>query len=336
MDVVSPGFDATGNKSQVVYEYEGAFRKPDGALAPSLLDGAKMGQDGAVLWISFTAVRPAGCMDQFGGISLYEQFVGEKLFIGSTWMSLGWGIGIPGTGDFPVAATSCDVLTELVARIDFLPGDERVRLYLNPSSPFPTTGEVLDMTVPDFRFDEVGLRSGGSTAVGAPFLGGYEFDALSLSEGTGTTYGSPYCTGDGSATCPCFAVFDLDVGCENSSGSGSGLTGSGNAQVSNDTFRLDIHGVPGAKPGLLVKGSNQVFNAVGDGFLCTGPQQRSHVQITNASGETSFTNFNAQPFGAVANTGGVPTYFQFWYRDPENSCGGGFNFSNAWDVTFLP
>ena len=56
------------------------------------------------------------------------------------------GIGVPGVGDFPVLGTSCDVQANLVARIDFLPGDERVRLYVDPAGPYPQTGEVLDMT----------------------------------------------------------------------------------------------------------------------------------------------------------------------------------------------
>ena len=63
---------------------------------------------------------------------------------------------------------------------------------------------------------------------------------------------------------------------------------------------------------------------------------RSHVQITTG-GTSTFTDFNGSGFGSVANTGGVPTYFQFWYRDPANPCSGaGFNFSNGVGVTYTP
>ncbi len=151
----------------------------------------------------------------------------------------------------------------------------------------------------------------------------------------GSSSGNAYCAGDGSATCPCFAIFGPGVGCQNTGGPGAGLAGTGNAQVSNDTFQFDVSGVPGAKPGLLVKGSVQIFNAVGDGILCTAPQMRSHVQITSAAGEATYADFDSQPFGAIANMGS-PTYFQYWYRDPGNTCGGGFNFSNAWEVSFTP
>lgn len=34
---------------------------------------------------------------------------------------------------------------------------------------------------------------------------------------------------------------------------------------------------------------------------------------------------------------GVATNYQYWYRDPGNTCSGaGFNFSNAWTTTWLP
>jgi hypothetical protein len=151
----------------------------------------------------------------------------------------------------------------------------------------------------------------------------------------GAPPGVAYCEGDNSATCPCFAIFGLGVGCQNSSGPGAGLVASGNAQVSSDSFQLDIAGVPGAKPGLVVKGSTQIFTPVGDGFLCTAAQLRSQVQMTDGFATTTFTLFQGQPFGATANLGSN-TYYQFWYRDVANPCGGGFNFSKAWCTTWQP
>ncbi|MFT7484420.1 MAG: hypothetical protein ACI9F9_000260 [Candidatus Paceibacteria bacterium] len=147
--------------------------------------------------------------------------------------------------------------------------------------------------------------------------------------------GSAYCFGDGSgAACPCSSG-NPGEGCANSSGAGATLTGSGNAHVLGDTFLLNVAGVPGAKPGLILRGNNQVAIPAGEGILCaSGGSQRSHVQVTSA-GATSFTDFNGNPFGASANSGGVPTNYQFWYRDPSNTCAGsGFNFSNAWSVTW--
>ena len=118
------------------------------------------------------------------------------------------------------------------------------------------------------------------------------------------------------------------------------MLATGNAQLSADTFGLSISGIPGSKPGIAVKGSGQLIggmgNPVGDGLLCTGPQQRSQVVISNSSGQATLTNWQGQPFGiGASNNPGTPTYYQFWYRDPSNTCSGdGFNFTNAWCVNW--
>ena len=147
-----------------------------------------------------------------------------------------------------------------------------------------------------------------------------------------------YCFGDGTgANCPCGAFGAAGEGCANTSGSGAVLSGAGSVSMSNDTFQLNIVGVPGNKPGLVLRGNNQIAAPAGDGILCTsGGSQRSHVQVTSG-GSTSYTNFSGSGFASVANGVGVPTNFQFWYRDPSNTCsGGGFNFTNAVSVTYVP
>jgi hypothetical protein len=156
----------------------------------------------------------------------------------------------------------------------------------------------------------------------------------------GMNIGSSYCYGDGSGIfCPCGNYGNIEEGCANSGGSGGAtLAAAGNAQVSNDTFQLDVAGVPGNKPGLILRGDNQVSIPAGFGVLCTaGNSLRSQVQVTVA-GTTSFTQFNGAGFGSVANTGSA-TQFQFWYRDPAATCATalpGFNFTNGWTVTWTP
>jgi len=157
--------------------------------------------------------------------------------------------------------------------------------------------------------------------------------------------GNATCSGDGSgASCPCLGFADTGQGCMNSGGlGGAALTASGNASFAADTFQLHVGGIPGTKAGLCVKGSALLAggngNPVGDGLLCASPQMRSHVIISNASGNLAMSNWRGQPFGTfpgVANAG-APTYYQWWYRDPANSCSGsGFNFTNAWAVTWQP
>jgi hypothetical protein len=155
--------------------------------------------------------------------------------------------------------------------------------------------------------------------------------------------GGAFCFGDGTGGfCPCLQTGNLEQGCANSGGSGAVLTGSGVASISNDSFQLAVTGVPGAKPGIVLRGTTRVNgglgNPVGDGLLCaSGSTLRSQVQTTNGAGNTTFSSFKGQPFGATAVGAGAPTYYQFWYRDTANNCSGqGFNFTNAWEATWQP
>ena len=154
--------------------------------------------------------------------------------------------------------------------------------------------------------------------------------------------GVPFCFGDGSgASCPCFATGSAGAGCPSSSTGGAILVAGGTAQFAADTFKLNISGIPGARTGLCVKGSAQLSggagNPVGDGLLCVAPQMRSQFMLSDAAGDLTMDNWRSQPFGSypsAANVGGT-TYYQWWYRDTQNACSGqGFNFSNAWSVTW--
>lgn len=158
--------------------------------------------------------------------------------------------------------------------------------------------------------------------------------------------GTAFCFGDGSGTaCPCAAHGNAGEGCANSSGvGGAKLFASGHPGLTVDTFQLAIRGIPGAKAGLAIKGSTTLGggggNLVGDGLLCTAPQLRSQVILSNGSGNVTMTDWRGQPFGAypgAANAAGTPTYYQWWYRDPAGTCSGqGFNFTNAWVVIWAP
>jgi hypothetical protein len=149
-----------------------------------------------------------------------------------------------------------------------------------------------------------------------------------------------FCFGDGTGiTCPCGNLGGAGEGCLNSSFvGGATLNGAGIASLANDTFTLAVDGVPGDKPGLILRGANQTAGVLaGDGILCTtGNTARSHVQVT-VGGSTLFTNFQGSGFGASSNGAGVPTNYQFWYRDPAGSpCGSSFNFSNGVSAVWAP
>ena len=134
----------------------------------------------------------------------------------------------------------------------------------------------------------------------------------------------------------------MGEGCLNTGGvSGTTLTATGNAYLSDDTFQFEITGLPGVRPGLMVIGTNQVNGGLGapfgDGLRCvSGSLARSQIQFT-FGGTTTFSDWNGFSFGDASFGAGVTANYQFWYRDALNACSGvGFNFSNAWSVTWLP
>ena len=61
--------------------------------------------------------------------------------------------------------------------------------------------------------------------------------------------------------------------------------------------------------------------------------------LADAAGQASLADWRGQPFGTYPNAAnlGAPTLYQWWYRDPTSACSGaGFNFTNAWTVTWMP
>jgi len=141
--------------------------------------------------------------------------------------------------------------------------------------------------------------------------------------------GMGYCFGDGSGVaCPCGGNGAPGGGCLTTSGTGATLVGTGDGVVGNDTFVLSVTGGPPDKTGIFFQGEVQVANPVGDGILCAVSQKRYPVNILDSNGETSRTGFSA-----FANPGDTKNY-QYWFRDPQNPCGGEFNFSNGWVLTW--
>jgi hypothetical protein len=187
----------------------------------------------------------------------------------------------------------------------------------------------------DEQFQCDGLLGAGAfgTDVGVSSFGDGAFDNWSLNGGASNS-GSAYCFGDGSGTlCPCAALGGLGEGCLTTSGSGARLSGSGNAEVTNDSLVLSVSGGPANKPGIFFQGNNQLGgglgNPAGDGLLCTaGGTIRYDVNSLDGAGTTLQTGFgvNAAP--------GVTRNYQYWFRDTGNPCGGQFNFSNGWTVTW--
>ncbi len=253
------------------------------------------------------------------------------------------GSGLSGTitlGDLDTFTMTINAGAPVVVRATesaLSPLDPSVTVYGPTGSQIGTHSSAVSAQVafiaPTTGTYSVLVQDGGTSF---PNVGAY---GLQMEGGAGQAY----CFGDSVASnCPCGATGNAGEGCANSSGTQGALLGAtGSALLSNDSFQLHASGLPGAKPGLILRGANQLNgsagNPVGDGLLCTGGNSaRSQVQVT-ANGSTTFSHFLGGSFGASCYGIGVPTNYQFWYRDPQNSCSGtGFNFSNAWTVTWLP
>lgn len=156
-------------------------------------------------------------------------------------------------------------------------------------------------------------------------------------------FGSGYCFGDGSgAACPCGPAATANEGCPNSTAAGGRLTAFGSALLSSDDFQLLATNLPSHSTAIAFRGLNQVNsgrgNPAGFGLLCTtGGVIRSQVANASYSGNVSFGDMQDQSFGSHASIGTSQNY-QVWYEDTSAVCGGsnGFNFTNAWSVTWLP
>jgi len=180
--------------------------------------------------------------------------------------------------------------------------------------------------------------------------GGFSGWTLNGNQVPSDNTGAPYCDGSG-GNCPCGLTGLVDQGCPNTNPNGNGckLTGAGNAEVSADSFNLLVSDGPPDKPGLILQGTTSLAPGIStindsEGLLCVGGStQRGDVFLTDGNGDADAGGVfqNGEPFGADANLGGT-NYYQFWFRDPASTCnandngGANFNFSNGWDVTWLP
>ncbi len=152
--------------------------------------------------------------------------------------------------------------------------------------------------------------------------------------------GLPFCFGDGSGDvgCPCWNEGGPGEGCENDTGHGAVLSGSGSASIITDDLVLSARNLTNG-PGLFFQGDNAVNdgagNPFGDGIRCAASNvRRLEIAFSNTgNGFTTTTTISIATDGAV-NIGDTKRY-QYWYRDPGSSpCSNLFNLSNGYEVTW--
>jgi hypothetical protein len=147
-----------------------------------------------------------------------------------------------------------------------------------------------------------------------------------------------YCSGDGSAAaCPCANTGPEGEGCLHTGGVGAKVAPFGSTSVALDDMSFRGSQLKPNAPALLFTGINAAGggNGVpfGGGLLCVGGAiKRLGVRFADAAGNANWDG----PLSTIGAWGaGDRRFFQVWYRDAQNTpCGGGFNFSNALDITF--
>ena len=309
---VTPPFalsDNVGAYAGQVNPFGEAYRKPDGGPHPDVAAGGLFGIDNTTLWFSFSLVGFSGqTSEHFGGLALIQQGTGEELFIGSPWDTNEWGIddeGPAGPAPITIAGTDDTVPARLVARLDFLPGMERLRLYLDPATAYPTGPADLDEMIHDMFFNEIRLSSGGNNN------DLFYFDNLLIAKGdpnagVGTNFCGP--------------------GAINSTGGSGVITGVGSPSVSTNQLALEASGLPAASFGFFLTSQQQLFVSGpggSQGNLCLGGAIGRYVgpgQILNSGASGSFTlpidlTQLPQPTGFVAGVVGEAWNFQAWHRD---------------------
>ena len=321
--VTTPGFDNTGEKLSQVVESEGNYRKPDPGPHADITENDLFGKDDTTIWITFRSVKQPNSADDYGGLSLFHQFVGEFLFMGGPYQQGEWGIEQTGiVGANTALGSDVTVLANLVFRIDFLPGQERARMWIDPVDAHPddTIAADVDVLVEDFRWNEIRFESGGG---GDPV--GWDFDMLRIekqieADDVGTNYCGPA---------------NL-----NSSGQSAVISAFGSDVASANNFQLIAEQCPPNKFAYFLGGMTAGFAANpggSQGNLClSGQIARFNGQIgsTNSSGSFAIdVDLTSIPlFPPVAVQAGETCYWQCWYRD--NNPTPTSNFTDGLQVTF--
>lgn len=172
---------------------------------------------------------------------------------------------------------------------------------------------------------------------------GLYFALESAQGGECTDPGLAYCHGAG---CPC-GNDDSKAGCRNDARFGADLRGFGSTSVTADDLVLTCSYLPTPGNALFFMAPSQQLAPFGNGLLCVQPGPPS-----SGSGGAGFFRFlpirpttdNGQlqlgpgvvGLSAPEIQSGTSRSFQCWYRNPAGPCGGSFNLSNAYEVTFTP
>jgi len=319
--VSSGSLDSIGNKATTNWEHAGSYRIPESGPHPDIAPDGRFGSADGVMWISFQAQRTGS--DDYGGFSLNEQFVGEKLFIGSPWQTYEWGMEDPATGTRAmVGGSNIDTVTHVVIRLTFASTGETADMWLNPASTHPTGVPDASLSLGDFAWNEIRLQSGGNNGGTTA----YDFDEI-LIEKEIPDIGTNYCTSN-----------------LNSTGVAGTIGASGSNVVTDNNLTLEASNLPLNQFGYFIGSRTQGFVANpggSQGNICLGsPIARFNsiggysIGNSGSSGTISLLiDMNNSPLTPVTSILAGETWnFQAWYRDMNP--GTVNNFTDGLSVTF--
>ena len=324
--------DDIGHFAQQALEFGFASRYVDVAPHADVTEGGKFGKDNTTIWVSVTMWNFQQFGVHFGSVSFCDTDY-EHWLMGSPGASYGWGIdACPGIGCISNVPGSDDTQSaRLVTRIDYLPGQDRVRMWVNPAEKHPTTLPGLDTYIDDMPWNQIRIWSGGNASL-------YYWDNLVIEKGTPIPISS-FCFGDGSGTqCPCGNNGNTGEGCGNSTfNGGAKLDATGTTSVATDDLTFTSTNLIPSQGALLFVGNNAINNGngiiFGDGLRCAGGSViRLGVKMPDGTGTATWgpglTSKDAWDAGDVKR-------FQVWYRDPIGvPCGTQFNLTNGIEVGF--
>lgn len=295
-----------------------------GAVYAFTRDGSTWVQD------AYIKASNSGLGDQFG----YSVKLSKRGLLVGAWEedSASTGVGSDGSNNSAPTAGAAYYYQHLSGLWSF-------QAYIKASNAEAFDNFGLSVALSE-EFAVVGASnedSGSSGINGGQGNGGDRSGAAYVIDLTDTDSGDPFCAGDGSGgSCTCFNFGAANAGCANSETQGAKLIGVGIPDSLSDSFALIVTDSLPGKPGIIFQGNVVVNgglgNPVGNGLLCVTPTKRWDVAFADAEGTVVY---GPQLFSSHPDVMTLALiHYQWWYRDADDSCGGEFNFSNGWSVTW--
>ena len=327
--VTAGSLDAIGNKLTTNIDNGGSYRQIDMTPHPNIAPAFKFGSGDGVLWVRFYCQRAAGTTDVYGGLSLWEAGLGERIFIGSPGDSFEWGLeeATNPSNRVTVPGVSIDQVVQLVCRVTHvIGGQDTVELWIDPATNYPATAPDATLFVADYQWDEIRIQSGANQGGQT----GYDFDEIVIEKevgGSGNGIGTNYCSANA-----------------NSTGVGARISATGSTTAGLNFLTLKMEDLPQGQFTLFIAslssgfvsspGGSQGDLCVGSPLARFGPVAGYALQNSGTAGiveqQIDLTSIPLNP--AVAVQPGDTWYFQGWYRD--NNPGPVSNFSDGLSITY--